>query len=107
MHYTWLADAEYAKAYELSRQVAGDFLEDAAIEKCTVGWLEPVYYKGKPCGAIRRKSDGLHMQLLRAFKPEKYRENKLELTGPGGGAVETALTVRFVSSPEIPPDKPE
>jgi hypothetical protein len=62
----------YRRAFEETRLVAGDELESIAVERATVGWLEPVHYQGKVCGHITRYSDGLLMFLLRGMMPEKY-----------------------------------
>ena len=37
--------------------------------------MEPVYYQGKIVGYVRRPSDILAMFLLKARKPEMYRDN--------------------------------
>jgi hypothetical protein len=42
----------------------------------------------KPFGVWRR-SEALMIRLLAAFMPEKYgRHTQIELSGPGGGAIE-------------------
>lgn len=46
---------------------------------------------------VWRRSEGLMGKLLTAAKPEKYRQNvAAEVTGAGGGPIESALTVTFV-----------
>lgn len=72
MHYRWLRNENYAKAFAGAEAEFGDMLEAAAIARAKDGVLEPVFYKGKPCGAIRVYSDGLMVHLLKRFKPEKY-----------------------------------
>ncbi len=49
-------------------------LEDEAIRRARDGVTIPVFYAGKEVGAIRRPSDTLLMFLLRAHRPERYRE---------------------------------
>ena len=34
---------------------------------------EPVFYRGRQCGAIRHYSDRLLIVLLKAWTPENYR----------------------------------
>ena len=46
---------------------------------------------------IREYSDALLIALLKAFRPEKYARQ--ELTGAGGGPIQSSLTVRFVDAP--------
>lgn len=52
-----------------------DMLEEEARRRAAVGVDEPVFYQGQPCGVIRRYSDTLLIFLLKAHRPEKYREN--------------------------------
>ena len=37
--------------------------------------LEPIYYKGELVGHVRKYSDALMMFLLKAHRPDKYRDN--------------------------------
>jgi hypothetical protein len=90
MHYRWLANASYKKAFEAAQEEAAQTLEDEAIRRATEGTLEPVFYQGDMCGAVRRYSDGLMQFLLRGFKPQKYA-SRTELTGPNGGPLEVSL----------------
>jgi hypothetical protein len=50
-------------------------LEDEALRRAVEGVEEPVYQGGKQVGVIRKYSDALLMFLLKAARPEKYREN--------------------------------
>ena len=70
-------------------------MESVCIERATDGWLEPVFYQGKPCGVVRRFDGGLAQFLLRGTMPEKYG-SKVELTGKGGTPIESKLEVVFV-----------
>ena len=71
-------------------------LEDAAVERAVNGVLRTKYWQGAPCGMEMEYSDSLLMFLLKAAKPQKYRENfKVEHTGPNDGPISvesTALT---------------
>jgi hypothetical protein len=74
-HYRWLkSDARYAAAFAEAEEEAVDALELEARRRAQIGWDEPVYHGGKPVGSIRRYSDSLLMFLLKAARPEKYRE---------------------------------
>ena len=47
--------------------------------------MEPVFYKGAKCGAVQKYSDLLLIFLLKARRPDMYRERWTgELSGPGG-----------------------
>jgi hypothetical protein len=76
LHYYWLEDdPDYAAAFEAAKKMAGDFLEDEAIRRAMEGWEKPVYYKGEHVDNERVYSDLLLIVMLKAAKPEKYREN--------------------------------
>jgi hypothetical protein len=88
IHYRWLRNESYAKAFAQAEAEFADVLEAAAIARAKDGMLEPVFYQGAPCGAIRKYSDGLMVHLLKRFKPEKYAARvNAELSGPGGGSI--------------------
>jgi hypothetical protein len=81
-HYHWLRhDSVYAAAFEESRVLAADYLENELVTRATKGWLEPVFFRGKQCGAVRRFDDGAAMFLLRGMMPEKYG-NRLQIRPP-------------------------
>jgi hypothetical protein len=88
-HFRWLrGDSDYATEFELAREEAITLLEDEAVRRAHEGTLRAVFYKGKASGAVREYSDTLLVVLLKAHKPEKYRENwKGEISGPGGGPI--------------------
>jgi hypothetical protein len=75
-HYDWLdSDAEYAAEFAVAEEIALGVLEDEAWRRAVEGIREPVgFYKGKPSAYVRRYSDVLLIFLLKAAKPEKYRE---------------------------------
>ncbi|MES2136116.1 MAG: hypothetical protein V4502_03525 [Pseudomonadota bacterium] len=96
VHYQWLAKwPGYKAAFQNAQEEAAQLLEDEAVRRATEGTLEPVFYQGIKCGAVRRYSDSLMQFLLRGFKPAKY-SSKAEITGAGGGPIETAIRVRFI-----------
>ena len=57
--------------------IAVDLLEGEARRRAIEGVLEPVFQQGKKVGVIRRYSDKLLELLLKAHKPDKYRESPL------------------------------
>lgn len=75
MHYRWLSSESYRTAFKAAQEEAAELLEDEAVRRATEGTLEPVFYQGIKCGAVRRYSDGLMQFLLRGFKPDKYRQS--------------------------------
>ncbi|HXH86543.1 MAG TPA: hypothetical protein VNI35_06925 [Nitrospira sp.] len=74
-HLNWRKEKRFAAAREEALSIAIDLMEGEARRRALEGTLEPVYYGGKPVGAIRRYSDTLLMFLLKAARPEKYRDN--------------------------------
>lgn len=65
---------EFAAAWDSAREVAADALELEARRRAKEGWPEPVFYQGKQVGRVRKYSDTLLIFLLKATRPEKFRE---------------------------------
>lgn len=80
----------FARAWDVALEVAIDALELEARRRAAEGVLEPVgWYQGVAGGKVRRYSDTLLIVLLKAHRPEKYRENiHQEHTGKDGGPIE-------------------
>lgn len=89
LHYRWLKSSEkYTAAFKRAKEEFGDVLEGEAIRRANEGTLEPVFYQGAACGAIRVYSDGLMQFLLKGAKPEKYgNKAAIEVSGPNGGPI--------------------
>lgn len=68
-------DPSFAAAWESALDDACDVLEAEARRRAIHGVDRPVFYKGKECGKIREYSDTLLIFLLKANRPEKYRES--------------------------------
>lgn len=88
--YRWREDdPDFASAWDEAIEVAVDSLEDEAWRRAATGTLEPVFQKGEKVGAIRRYSDMLMVTLLKAHRPEKFKDrSQNELTGPGGAPLQ-------------------
>jgi hypothetical protein len=85
-HYDWLKDPEYKAQFEAARVQAADMLEEEAVRRAFDG------------------SDVLLIFLLKAARPDKYRENRsIQVSGPGGGAV----THKFILEPVSVPGQSE
>lgn len=74
---------EFNAAWEEAMDKAVDALELAARQRAIQGVKEPVFHRGEVCGYIRKYSDTLTIFLLKAHRPQKYREN-ITLTDPNG-----------------------
>lgn len=75
MHYHWLKDAVYAAAFEQAKELAADFLEDEAVRRATEGVQRAIYHKGDKIGEETIYSDTLLIFMLKAMRPERFRDN--------------------------------
>lgn len=74
-HYRWLeASPAYAEAFADAEVAATEMLEGEARRRAVDGVTRPVWYQGKHVGDEIVYSDQLLALLLKAGKPEKYRE---------------------------------
>lgn len=67
-------DPLFAERMQEALDEAVDLLEDEAHRRAFKGVEKIVFYKGDECGAVREYSDALAMFLLKAHRPNKYRE---------------------------------
>lgn len=88
--YEWRDDdKEFRAEWDAALDRATDALEDEAIRRATEGTLKPVFYKGTKCGTIREYSDTLLMFMLKARRPEKFKDRvTTEHIGAGGGPIQ-------------------
>jgi hypothetical protein len=95
--YYWRAkDAEFAKAWQEALEEGTDRLEDEARRRAVEGTTKPIYHRGERVGEVQVYSDALLMLLLRARRPDKYRD-RVEHTGKDGAPLE----VKEVSNREL------
>lgn len=81
-HHNWITGISgtpeeieaYKKSFELAKDRATETLEREARRRASEGVDEPVYYKGKVVGSVKKYSDLLLIFLLKGAMPEKYRE---------------------------------
>lgn len=88
-------DAAWADAWDNAIEEAVDTLEQEARRRAFHGVEEPVHYQGARVDTVLRYSDTLMIFLLKAHRPEKYRE-RFEHSGPGGGPIPHAIKVTFI-----------
>lgn len=77
IYYLMDSDPEFEKLVEAAVKRGVSSLEDEARRRAT-GYDEDVYFKGRLAGKVRKYSDILLIFLLKAHKPEIYRD-KFEL----------------------------
>lgn len=81
-------DKDFAELWDDAIEQAADMLEREAVRRAYTGTLRPIYQGGEKVGSVREYSDTLMIFLLKGARPGKYRENhKVEVSGPGGGAI--------------------
>ena len=68
-------NTEFEKLYQQHLDLGISAIEDEATKRATVGTLEPVFWKGRRVASVRKKSDLLLMFVLKARRPELYRDN--------------------------------
>lgn len=77
-HYRWMKDdPEYAAAFREADEAAIELLETEARRRAMAGDEYSVLYRGQAISTRRRFSDGLLMFLLKAKRPEVYRERQV------------------------------
>lgn len=77
-------DVLFAERWDEALSEGIDLLEAEAHRRAFRGTEEPVFYKGDEVGYITKYSDPLTMFLLKAHRPDKYRERsevKQEISG--------------------------
>lgn len=80
-HKYWMAkSAEYREAFAAADDEATEALEKEARRRALEGREEPVYWNGQQVGTVRKYSDVLLIFLLKAKKPDIYREVSSKLT---------------------------
>jgi hypothetical protein len=83
-HSNWMKqDSSYVEEFELLYEEVCQKLEAEAMRRAVDGYQEPVYQGGKLVGHKMKYSDNLLIFMLKAMRPEKYRER------PAEGAVES------------------
>ena len=77
----WKGDGDFQECLQGVREVAADMLEDEARRRAVEGVLKPTgWYKGKRGGFVREYSDILLIVLLKALRPDQYKD-RVELKG--------------------------
>ncbi len=104
------ADPGFAVRHEAAIAVGTDALEDEAVRRAHEGTVKPVFYRGEKLGQLREYSDGLLLALLKARRPEKFKDHRVH--EPTGNVTINIIT-GVSNSPEdgagaaAPEDRPE
>ena len=79
-------DEKFAEAWTVAVDMGTDGLEDEALRRAYIGTDKPVTYQGKITAVFKEYSDTLLMFMLKARRPEIYRDRQ-EIGAIGGGPV--------------------
>ncbi|MBK1638718.1 hypothetical protein CKO24_06585 [Rhodothalassium salexigens DSM 2132] len=69
-------DAEFAADWAAAMDDSLDDLEFALRQRALAGTEKPVFYAGKPVGAVKAYADSVGMFLLKAHRPGRYAEGE-------------------------------
>lgn len=67
----------FAELWDDAIEAGTDRVEDEALRRAVEGTHDPVFYQGEQVGTITRYSDGLLVTLLKARRPEKYKDRQV------------------------------
>jgi hypothetical protein len=93
--YQWREhDEPFSIAEHEARNAFADALEQEAVRRAWHGVQKPVYHEGRIVGHVRELSDVLLMFMLKALRPEKFRERmQLQHAGANGEQLDLAALV--------------
>ena len=77
---------DFAAQWDEALEEGTDLLDAEARRRAVTGIDKPVYYKGKVVGSITKYSDRLLMFLLKAHRPQKFRDG-VKVEQPGANNV--------------------
>ncbi len=91
--YAWRDEDEaFAKAWSAAQEIGTDGLEDEALRRAYEGTTRPVFYEGVECGRIREYSDTLMIFMLKARRPEKFKD-RAQLSGDPNAPLQLGYVV--------------
>ncbi len=89
MHTLRRNDKTFAKEWDNAIEIATDALEHAARKRAMDGYQRPIYQRGELVGHEPCFSDALMITLLKAHRPEKFRDKGFDL--PPGSEIVISL----------------
>lgn len=100
--YRWRqGDEEFARHWDIAMDLSTQRLEDEVIQRATIGTSRPLMYQGRIVGNVREKSDLLLMFMLKARRPEIYRDKFDSSHGPSGSQRRAAATFGHTPAPTL------
>lgn len=92
---------DFARRWDEALEESLDLLESEARRRAERGTEKPVFYQGSECGQIQEYSDTLMIFLLKAHRPEKFRD-KFEHQHAGAVRIE----IEYINTPFEATDAP-
>lgn len=85
-------DEAFAQAWDDIEAETTDRMEREAFRRAVEGHESDIFFRDQVIGTERKYSDTLLIFMLKARKPQVYRENvRVEHSGPGGGPIEQVV----------------
>lgn len=76
-----MTDTDFAAKWVDALESATDVLEAEARHRAVDGVEQPHFHQGQITGSVRKYSDSLLIFLLKAHRPEKYRDRSADVKG--------------------------
>jgi hypothetical protein len=86
-----LADLAFAAEWTDALESATDVLEAEARHRAVTGVEQPHFHQGQVTGSVRKYSDSLLMFLLKAHRPEKYRDRSVDAKGTADDEIDKEI----------------
>jgi len=100
-HREWLRKFSfYKEAFEEAVEDATDRMEAEARRRAIEGVQEPVFYQGEIVGYTIKYSDMLLDKLLKAYRPDKFKERH-EITGAEGKPLALSFDLSNLTDEEL------
>ena len=96
---------EFRRSWDEAWEAGIEALEDELRRRGFEGVEKPVFHSGVVVGSVREFDTTAAIFILKARKPEVYRDNaRIEHTGPGGGPSRSRASARssFAGSSALP-----
>lgn len=80
IYHHYYKDPEFAKEWDAAKLEVADEVEEVAFRFATGTMERPIIYKGAVTGTVMQHSERLAELVLKAYKPDLYREKQTDTT---------------------------
>jgi hypothetical protein len=95
--YEWrVADAAFRAAWDDALEEGTDRLEDEAFRRAHDGVPKPIFYKGDRIATVQEHSDTLTIFLLKARRPEKFKDRTATTLDSGEKPLKVDLSLNEI-----------